>query len=128
MKIRFINPTLHGLLDYAAAAALIVTPFILDLGAQGQVAQWLSILGGIGLVLYSLVTDYAFGVTKILSYKIHLMLDLAAAVAFLAAPFVFRFTGLVAGYYFVMALGVVLVVALSNQTTEDVSTPITSTS
>ena len=114
MNIRFINPKLHGLLDYAAAAGLIALPFILDLGAQGPLAQWLSVGGGIGLILYSLLTDYAFSAAELIPFRAHLALDLGAAAAFLAAPFAFGFTGLVAGYYVTMAVGVLLVVALSN--------------
>ena len=47
-------------------------------------------------------------------FKTHLVLDLAAAVVFITAPFVFGSTGLVTGYYFVMAAGVTAVVALTN--------------
>lgn len=114
MKIRFINPTLHGLLDYAAAATLVVLPFVLNLGAYGTIEQWLSVAGGFSLILYSLITDYAFSAARLVSFRTHLILDLAAAAAFLAAPVVFGFAGLPAGYYIAMAIGVVLVVALSN--------------
>ena len=122
MKIRFINPKIHGLLDYAAAAGLLTLPFLLDLGSQGPIALWLSVAGGVGLILYSLITDYTFGAAGLVPFKTHLALDLAAAAAFFAAPFAFGFNGLVAGYYFVMALGVVLVVVLSDHTMPDAET------
>jgi len=110
MKIRILTPRIHGLLDYAAAAGLIVFPFLL--GFSG-LSLWLSVAGGTGLIAYSLLTDYAFGVASIVPYKAHLGLDLAAAAAFVAAPFLFGFTGLVMVYYFVMAAGVTAVVGLS---------------
>lgn len=110
-SIRFLTPTIHSALDYAAAAGLIVLPIIL--GFDG-LALWLSVAGGAGLIVYSLLTDYAFGVASVISFKMHLGLDLAAAAAFIAAPFVFGWTGLVMGYYFVMAAGVIVVVALTN--------------
>lgn len=109
----FLTPTLHGLLDYAAAAGLIVLPFLLDLGAVSPLASGLSVVAGIGLVAYSLATDYAFGVFRLLPFRLHLMLDVAAAIVFLAAPFVFGWRGLVLGYYLVMGVGVLAVVALS---------------
>lgn len=109
----FLTPTLHGLLDYAAAAGLIVLPFLLDLGAVSPLASGLSVVAGIGLVAYSLATDYAFGVFRLLPFRMHLMLDVAAAIVFLAAPFVFGWRGLVLGYYLVMGVGVLAVVALS---------------
>ena len=113
MNPRILTPTLHGALDYAAAAGLVVLPFLLDLGATSPLATWLSVVAGVGLVAYSLVTDYALGVFRVLSFRVHLMLDVAAAVVFLAAPFVFGWSGLVFGYYAVMGVGVLVVVALS---------------
>jgi len=113
MNHKILTPTLHGLLDYAAAAGLIVLPFLLDLGATSQLATWLSVVAGVGLVTYSLVTDYSFGVFRVLPFRAHLMLDVAAAVVFLAAPFAFGWGGLVLAYYVVMGIGVLAVVALS---------------
>lgn len=110
-SIRFLTPTIHGLGDYAAAVALIVLPFLL---AFDGLALWLSVAGGVGLIAYSLLTDYTFSVGSVISFKTHLILDLAAAAAFIAAPFVFGWTGLVMGYYFVMAAGVIVVVALTD--------------
>lgn len=109
-NIRFLTPTIHSVLDYAAAAGLITLPIIL--GFEG-LPLWLSVAGGLGLIAYSLLTDYAFGAVSILSFKTHLALDLTAAAAFIAAPFVFGWTGLVMAYYFVMAAGVIVVVALT---------------
>lgn len=118
MKIQFLTPAVHGLLDYAAATALIVLPFLLDLGATSALALWLSVAGGIGLIAYSLATDYAFGVFPVVSFRGHLLLDLMAAVAFAAAPFVFGWTGLTLAYYLVMAAGVLVVVGVSQTETE----------
>lgn len=112
-KLRILTPTIHGLLDYAAAAALIVLPFVLNLGADSPLAVWLSAAGGAGLIVYSLLTDYAFGAIKLVPFRVHLAFDLAAAAAFVAAPFLFGWNGLTAGYYFVMGAGVIVVVALS---------------
>jgi len=121
MKFKILTPTLHGLLDYAAAAGLIVLPFLLDLGATSQLAVWLSVAAGIGLIGYSLATDYAFGLFGGISFRVHLVLDLLAAIVFLAAPFVFGWSGLVLGYYLVMAAGVFAVVGLSRTESEPVA-------
>ena len=113
--LRFLTPAIHGALDYTAAAALIVLPFVL--GFSGF-ALWLSVIGGVGLISYSLLTDYTFSAVSLISFKAHLVLDLAAAAVFIAAPFVFGWTGLVLGYYLVMAAGVIAVVALTNPDAE----------
>lgn len=113
--MQFLDARLHGLLDYVAAAALIAAPFILGLEAHGPVAMWLSVGGGAGLILYSLLTDYGLGVVPVIPFRLHLLLDLGAAVAFIAAIFIFSFTGLAAIYYAVMAGGVILVVLASKR-------------
>ena len=74
--------------------------------------------GGIGLIGYSLITDYAFSVASAISFKAHLILDLTAGGAFVVAPFVFGWNGLVMGYYFVMAAGVTAVVVVTDPNPE----------
>ena len=123
MNRKILTPAMHGLLDYAAAAGLIVLPFLLDLGATSPMARWLSVVAGIGLVIYSLVTDYALGLLRVLSFRAHLVLDVAAAVVFIAAPFALGWEGLVLGYYLVMGLGVIAVVALSTMERQAVPVP-----
>lgn len=118
-KLRFLTPKLHGILDYAAAAGLIFFPFLLGLSG---LSLWLSVVGGAGLALYSLLTDYAFSITDVISFKAHLALDISAAAAFFVAPFLFGWSGLVMGYYFVMAAGVVVVVTLSDPNSQAADT------
>lgn len=115
MKFQFLSPKFHGLLDYAAAGGLIVLPFLLNLGADSALALWFSVAAGFGLIGYSLLTDYTFSAASVFSYNTHLALDLAAAGAFVAAPFLFGFGALATGYYIVMALGVIAVVAVSDR-------------
>lgn len=114
MKFRFINPKLHGVLDYVAAINLIVFPFVLNLGTNSPIELWLSVAAGIGLFTYSLFTDYAFGVSRVVPFKVHLLFDVAAGAAFIAAIFIFNFEGLTAAYYAVMGLGVFALVAVTN--------------
>ena len=120
MRIQFLTPEVHGVLDYLAAGALIVLPFLLNLTGVGL---WLSVTGGTGLIAYSLLTDYRFAATRVLSYDVHLTLDVTAAAAFVVAPFALNFDALTSAYYFVMAAGVLVVVALSAPTPMSVSSP-----
>ena len=112
MKLQFLNPSLHGVLDYLAAGALIALPFIL--GFQG-IELWLSVAAGLGLILYSLITDYSYGFAKLLPYNIHLVFDVSAGIALLAAPFLLGFSAAATIYYPIMAIGVFLVVAASER-------------
>ena len=114
MKLRIISPTVHGLIDYSAAVALIASPFLLGLGSSTPVAFWLSIITGIAVILVSTNTQYAYSLFKNIPFDGHLAIDLAAATSFAIAPFLFGMTGLDLVYYVTNATVVFLVVALSH--------------
>lgn len=111
--MKILNPKIHGILDYVAAGGLIVFPFLLDLGAAGPVALYLSVAGGIGLIVYSLLTDYTYAFANLIPFRTHLVLDCLAGAVFVIAPFVLGFAGTAKMYYIVMGVGVGLVVALT---------------
>ena len=111
--MRFISPRLHGVLDYAVAAALIGAPLVLEFAASSVAAAAISVVAGIGLVVYSLLTDYSAGVRRLIPWRAHLTLDAVAAVALLAAPFVLGFGGVARGFYVTVAIAVLAVVATS---------------
>ena len=64
MNIRFLTPKLHGLVDYAAAAGLIVFPFILGIGASSPIAFWLSVAAGVAVICYSMLTGYTYSAAR----------------------------------------------------------------
>ncbi len=112
--MRFISNSVHGMIDYALALALIILPFVLRFQAISPIGHWLSVGAGGGLFLYSLFTGYSLSLQKLIPYGAHLVLDFVAGLVFLAAPFVFGFTGLVQAYYLAIGAAVVLVVLLSD--------------
>lgn len=109
--MRFIPSAFHGFLDYAVALTLIAGPFVL--GFEG-VATYLSVAGGLGLFLYSLITDYSTSVQNILPFGVHLAIDFVAAIVLLVAPFVFGFTGLTQLFYQGIGAAVAIVVIFTN--------------
>lgn len=121
MKFRFVSPKLHGAFDYIAGVNLIILPILLNLGANNPVGLWLSVAAGVGLIAYSLFTNYSFSLRNAVPFKLHLILDVAAGAAFIAAIFVFNFEGLVAAYYAVMAVGVFALVAVTDPEDEVIS-------
>jgi len=125
MPIGFLTPTLHGVVDYAAAAGLIVMPFVLGLGDSNPLAKWMAVSAGVAVIVVSLLTDYRYGAVRILPFKGHLAIDLMVAAAFLISPSVLGFTGLEAVYYWVNAVAVFLVMSLS--TTSETSMRVTGT-
>jgi hypothetical protein len=117
--MKFLTPTLHGLGDYAAAAVLIIAPFILGINEQSLIAHWASIAGGIGLIIYSLLTDYTFSVAKVIPFKTHLVLDSLAGLVLIVFALLLELDIVARTYLIVMGAGVLLVVAVTQ--TEGVS-------
>lgn len=113
-KLQFISPDLHGVLDYLAASALILAPILLSLEQDSVFVYWFSIIAGVGLFGYSLLTNYKLSVSHFFSFKIHLMLDLLASAAFILVAFVHQGTMLSLAYTLTMGVGVIFVVLLSN--------------
>lgn len=114
MKLRFISPDAHGIIDYVASIALIIGPFILKLGDSSPVAKWLPIGAGIAGIMLGIFTKYRYSIFKVIPLDLHLAINLAAATAFGAIPFIFALTGLDAAFFFVNAATVYLVVALTD--------------
>lgn len=93
--MRFISPAFHGILDYLVAIALVAAPALVGHSFNGSNIEpaWLSatnisILTGVLLFLYSLLTAYPDGLVRLIPLKAHLVIDFLAAVALIAAPFV----------------------------------------
>lgn len=112
MSIRFITPNQHGVIDFAVAAALIGAPFALGLGASSPLAIWISVATGAIIVVQSLLTDYRFGLVRVLPFWAHLSMDGAVGVAYALIPTILGFSGLDAIYYWVNAAAVIAVVSV----------------
>ena len=117
-SIRFVPSSVHSIFDFIGGIALIACPFIFGFYSMGGIAVILPIVLGVGLILYSLLTDYERGLPglKFISMQVHLILDFIAAVFLIAAPFLFGFAnqGLNVWLPFVVAgVGVILLVLVS---------------
>ena len=116
--IRFVPTSVHGIFDYIGGIALIACPFIFGFYSMGGIAVILPIVLGIGLILYSLLTNYERGIPalKFIPMPVHLVLDFVAAAFLVVAPFLFGFAnqGLNVWLPFVVAgVGVILLVIVS---------------
>jgi|TARA_B110000971_G_scaffold146530_1_gene149610 hypothetical protein len=118
MSFRIITPRVHGLLDYMSAIVLILAPSVLEFNEVSPYAYWLSVIAGVILILYSLMTDYDFSIGILIPLKTHLVIDFSAGVLFILWPFIFDFTGLALAYYLVMGFGILLVVGLTQSDEE----------
>jgi hypothetical protein len=109
--MKFISPKVHGVLDYAVAIVLLGAPLFLRFSDESLAAAVIAVCAGIGLVVYSLLTDYSAGLRAVIPFRLHLVFDASAAVAFLVAPFVLGFVGTVRAFYLVIGIAVLVVVA-----------------
>lgn len=76
----------HGVLDLLTAGTLVALPRILGWG--DRVTKTLTTLG-IGSLGYSLLTNYEFGLMRVLPMRAHLAMDAASGAALCAAPMMF---------------------------------------
>ncbi|NEP18905.1 MAG: hypothetical protein F6J97_18735 [Leptolyngbya sp. SIO4C1] len=113
-NMRFISRFTHGMVDYAGALVLLTVPLIANFQAASPLAYWLSMGAGFLLLTYSLLTDYALSLKKLIPFQLHLALDTLASMMFLAAPFLFGFTGLVRLFFLANGFLVLLAVLLTD--------------
>ena len=88
--MRFIPTKFHAPLDYIVGVALIAAPWIFQF-SENTAATVVPIVLGIGLIAYSLITDYELGVWKIAPMAVHNLIDIVAGALLLASPWLFGF-------------------------------------
>lgn len=91
MSLRFIPTKVHGALDYIVAIALVFAPMIFGFQSIGGAAVLIPMVLGAGLFLYSLLTNYEWGVFKVINMSYHLVIDVVASVLLALSPFLFGF-------------------------------------
>jgi hypothetical protein len=102
------------LIDYPVAIVLIAAPFVLQLGQSGPVAMWLSVVVGLAAFLLAALTDHPTGLIRVIPYWLHLWVDRSVGVVFIIAPFAYKFVGLDAWYYWILAAAVLLTTSVLN--------------
>ncbi|MEM6678004.1 MAG: hypothetical protein AAF371_12625 [Pseudomonadota bacterium] len=108
-----LTKRVHAYLDYPVALGLIALPFLLGLGAANPLALWLSVATGVVALILTVLTDHHLGLVRVLPFRLHLAVDLAVGLVFVATPFLFGFAGLAAAYYWVLGTTIVAVVLLN---------------
>src|SRR5262249_10409552 len=107
---------------YPFAIVLIAAPFVLKLAQSEPVAMWLWVGVGVAALLLPALTDHPTGLVRSIPYWLHLWVDRAVGSVFVIAPFAFKFAGLDAWYYWVLAAGVLLSTSVFNAPEEPVVT------
>ena len=115
--MRFIPTKVHGVIDYLIGLVLIAAPWIFGF-ADGTVAQWVPIVLGAVVIIYSLLTRYELGVTDTIPLNVHLWLDAIGGVILAASPWVLGFSDVVWMPHLIVGV-VEIVLALLTHTTEE---------
>jgi hypothetical protein len=95
-SVRFVPTAVHGVLDYVGGLYLVASPFIFGFASKSGIAVVLRMVLGVGLILYSLFTNYELGIPglRFIPMSVHLSADFAASVALALAPFLFGYSSL----------------------------------
>ena len=88
--MRFIPTKLHAPLDYIVGVVLIASPWIFQF-SEHTAATVVPIVLGIGLIVYSLFTDYELGVWRRFPMSVHNLIDIVAGAVLAASPWIFGF-------------------------------------
>lgn len=85
MRVRFLSPKIHSLLDHSLSGGLIMFPFLLNLGGQSQTALWLSVIAGGSVFLLS--APFLFGFPMVASVYYFVIGVAGLLVVALSRPF-----------------------------------------
>ena len=88
--MRFIPTRFHAPLDYIVGVALIAAPWIFQF-SEHTAATIIPMVLGIGLIAYSLFTNYELGVWKVAPMAVHNLIDVAAGTFLALSPWLFGF-------------------------------------
>lgn len=105
--MKILSPVAHGVIDIAFITVLGMAPIMFDLEPAVDTACF--VMAG-GYLLLTLMTDFRYGLLRVVPYPVHGWLDLITGVALLAAPFLFNFETGSAERNLAWALGAVSVI------------------
>ncbi len=86
--LKVLSPRLHGVLDFVVVALFALAPTIFGFG--GTAATVAYVVAGIHLSL-TLLTAFPMGLVKVVPFKVHGVLEVAALLGIAAAPWIFGF-------------------------------------
>jgi hypothetical protein len=109
MKFNGIPPQAHGYLDYSYAPLVWLAPKLAGFENDKASVQWCRAVSLV-TIGYSLLTNYPLGAVKKIPYKAHAVVDLAAGLFNLAAPWLLKIEKDKAARNTLLAMGAVGVV------------------
>lgn len=103
--MKFLNPRVHGYVDYVAVALLALAP---TLFAFSGVAAAICYLAAIGMLGLSLCTAYPLGMARLVPFTIHGAIEFVGSIAFVVAPWLFGFDVTASARNFFVLFGIAM--------------------
>lgn len=85
-----ISTRTHGIMDYLMGIVLIIAPWIFQF-SRGGAETWIPVIIGVGVIFYSLLTNYELGAAHIISMRTHLWIDGIGGLFLALSPWLFGF-------------------------------------
>src|SRR3954449_11086893 len=119
--MRFIPTKFHAPLDYIVGVALIAAPWIFRF-SENTAATVVPIVLGIGLIAYSLFTNYELGIWKVTPMAVHNLFDIGGGAFLALSPWIFGFADESANVWaphVVVGLADIVIAALTRRHPDD---------
>lgn len=82
--MKILNSRTHGLIDYVFVLILLGSPILFQL--PEKTALFTYVLGSVHLIL-TVITDFKFGLIKLLSFKLHGWIEVIVSFALIGVAF-----------------------------------------
>ncbi len=105
--MKVISSKVHGVLDYLTVIFLILSPSIFNMDDGLRTCTY--VLAGLQLIV-SILTDYEPGLIKVIPFKVHGLIEMAAAVILAIIAFLFLHNDSETGFYFYLVLAVIYLI------------------
>ena len=100
-----ISSAIHGILDYVTVVLLFAAPSVFKMQSAASIFTY--VLASIHLLL-TLLTNFEAGALKIVSFKVHGIIEIIVSVALIGIAFWFKTLGDSVSFYFYLVFSVVL--------------------
>ena len=108
----------HNVLDYLIGVVLAFCPYFFNF-ATIDIARNVFQTAGVGLIVYSLLTNYRYSIIKAIPVRVHMVLDVINGAVVLLAPWLFGYrasiTNFQMGVHVALGLIVFALVAFTNR-------------
>jgi hypothetical protein len=100
--MRFIPTGIHAVMDYLLGIVLVGVPMVVGFApgaetglATDNAATYVPVVLGVGLIIYSLLTNYELSLAGLIPMRAHLALDALSGAFLAASPWIFGFANYV---------------------------------